>query len=139
MSEYDLNLDGVVDTVTSDTYGDSVADVAGFDLNQNGRFESVWMDSNNDSVMDTYAYDTDDDGRFDVFQVDANQDGSADRVAYDRDENGVVDAMPTPTSGPGYQPGGSNQDAIAEIQNRGIVTSMQLANLNRIPPINPVY
>jgi len=140
VSEYDINADGIVDTVLQDNYADGVADVIGFDLDQNGVLESLSIDSNNDSVLDTYAYDTDQNGRSDVFQVDDYQDGSVDRIMYDSDENGVVDATAfAPTGAPGYQPGGSNQEEIADIQNAEIVTSMQLTNLSRIPPNNPLY
>lgn len=79
---FDLNDDGIVDTVLLDTSGDGIVD-------------TIVSDFNNDGITDIYSVDTDGNGTFETIGVDSNSDGVIDMVMVDINDDGSTDITTT--------------------------------------------
>lgn len=79
---FDLNGDGVLDSVAIDNNLDGQAETILADLNGDGYLESVAVDTNHDGVFDSF-----------VTELDSNGDGAIDTLVYENDYNqdGFID------------------------------------------------
>jgi hypothetical protein len=92
-SFFDLDGDGVVDTVGYDRDGDGILDAFVSDTNGDGLLDTIALDENRDGLIDTVGVDSSGDGMVDFIAVDVDGDGCADFLAEDFDEDGDFDRI----------------------------------------------
>lgn len=84
---FDINGDGLIDTIKFDSNGDGILDTAFSDLNGDGLIDTIASDTNGDGLIDTIVSDMNGDGRIDTIIKDVNSDGVADIIIRGRNRN----------------------------------------------------
>lgn len=73
----------------------------GIDIDGDGVVDIIVSDTNHDGIADSFAFDSDGDGTFDSVVADTDYDGKADFIASDLDNNGSVDVIASDVDGDG--------------------------------------
>ena len=92
METFDLNENGVIDTVGIDANGNGVIEIYVVDENEDGQEDYYFLDQDENGVIDTKIFSTVIEGDdVDVWQFDANEDGEFDAIGIDFDQDGTPD------------------------------------------------